>query len=517
MSISITIPLAHTPPSTKAAPRGDATPRGEGFDAALEREEETPSTSPTPMRTPRPETQAGQDTATSKEPSEGERDVREDAPNGTKSETLVDVASGAEAQGAATAWAPIVNEHIPTPVVPNGGIVSDAHTTSATTTEDAATIPSVVNGTARAIVSNTVSHASRSMGTPATKTTEPRAGTAPEGDVTSTSQEAAMAMESLAADSGGRTPRKLEATPTAPVAASAATTVSTPPSATTHVAPPSTTNPIERRTEAARARSTAQTHVPAAAAGSGTDAATRAVPEVAAPHAPRMEASETTPSTDDAAQEAESASPALPTATPSATIGMRPTTLLPTTANPVSERGTTPTAARTDVTFETNVQPTPAARVTVDLATRRVEERLEASKGPGPGTFDKILESLRGELKTHADRITLRLDPAELGKVEVRLLARGDAVTVRVAADRDDVADLLRRDQTALHKVLAEAGVNVAHLDVRAGLDQGARHELWERASTAAPPSPSSMKPKHTGSPPARTRVRVEGRLDLLA
>lgn len=517
MSISITIPLAQTPPSTTAAPRGDATPRGEGFDAALEHEEGTTSTSPTPMRTPRPETQAGQDTATSKEPSEGERDVREDAPNGTKSENHVDVASGAEAQSAATAWAPIVNENIPTPVVPNDGIVPDAPTTSARTTDDAATIPSHVNVTARAIASSTVSHTSGSNGVSATQITEPRVGTAPKGEVTSTSKEAVTAMEASVAATVGPTPRKPDATPAAPVASTDATTASAHPSATTHVVPPTTTKPIERRTEAARARSAAEAPVSVTAAGSGTEAATPAVTEPAAARAPRIEASETTPSKDDTAQDAESASPALPTATPSVTIGTRPTTLSATTANPLPERGTAPTVARADVTVETNVQPTPASRVTVDLATRRVEERLEASKGPGPGTFDKILESLRGELKTHADQITLRLDPAELGKVEVRLLARGDAVTVRVAADRDDVADLFRRDQTALHKVLAEAGVNVAHLDVRAGLDQGARHELWERASAAAVATPSYMKPKHTGSTPSRTLVRVEGRLDLLA
>lgn len=516
MSISITIPLVQTPPSTDAAPRGDASPKAERFETTLEREEESPSTSPTPMRTPRPETQAGQDTATSKEPSERERDVREDAPKTAKKETHVDVASGAEAQSATTAWTPLATGNIPMPVVPNEGTVPDTHATSAATADGAEAIPSDAHATPRSIT--TVIPATTSIGAPAAKTAEPLMPTAPEPQPTSVASDAATTIDASVTTSAGSTHRKPETTQAAPVSVTPATTVTTPPSPPTHAAPPSTAKPVEHRTEASRSRSKLESGTSSVAVEGVTETPISAVTEVATSQTSRRDDRATTPSNDAAAPDAESSSPVVPTATPSATtIGARPPTPPTATAGSVPERGATPTNARGDVAVETNVQTTPASRMTVDLATRRVEERLEASKGPGPGTFDKILESLRGELKTHADRITLRLDPAELGKVEVRLLARGDAVTVRVAADRDDVADLLRRDQSALHKVLAEAGVNVAHLDVRAGLDQGARHELWERASAAAVATPSYPKPKPTGSTSTRTSVRVEGRLDLLA
>jgi len=57
-------------------------------------------------------------------------------------------------------------------------------------------------------------------------------------------------------------------------------------------------------------------------------------------------------------------------------------------------------------------------------------------------------------------QITLRLNPAELGMVEVRIDRTADGqANVAVSADRSDTLDMLRQDQPALQRALDQAGV----------------------------------------------------------
>jgi len=57
----------------------------------------------------------------------------------------------------------------------------------------------------------------------------------------------------------------------------------------------------------------------------------------------------------------------------------------------------------------------------------------------------------------------IRLDPPELGRIEVRLdVDRDGLVTSRLIADRSDTLDLLRRDASALERALQDAGLKTA-------------------------------------------------------
>jgi flagellar hook-length control protein FliK len=56
-------------------------------------------------------------------------------------------------------------------------------------------------------------------------------------------------------------------------------------------------------------------------------------------------------------------------------------------------------------------------------------------------------------------RISLRLDPVELGRVEVTLERIGDAARVHVAAERPETLALLARDGAALDRALGGAGI----------------------------------------------------------
>lgn len=62
--------------------------------------------------------------------------------------------------------------------------------------------------------------------------------------------------------------------------------------------------------------------------------------------------------------------------------------------------------------------------------------------------------------KAEIDRITIQLDPADLGRVDVMMDVRRDGTThLIVAADRRETLDMLQRDARGLERALQEAGV----------------------------------------------------------
>ncbi len=58
-------------------------------------------------------------------------------------------------------------------------------------------------------------------------------------------------------------------------------------------------------------------------------------------------------------------------------------------------------------------------------------------------------------------RFEIRLDPPELGRIDVRLdVDHGGKVTSRLMVERADTLDLLRRDAPQLERALQHAGLN---------------------------------------------------------
>ena len=101
---------------------------------------------------------------------------------------------------------------------------------------------------------------------------------------------------------------------------------------------------------------------------------------------------------------------------------------------------TTPTAAAATASATPHLQPQAAA---IPLSGLAVEIATRASEG-----------------KNHFD---IRLDPPELGRIEVRMAVDKDGnVTSRLIADRSDTLDLLRRDHATLERALQDAGLKTA-------------------------------------------------------
>lgn len=70
-------------------------------------------------------------------------------------------------------------------------------------------------------------------------------------------------------------------------------------------------------------------------------------------------------------------------------------------------------------------------------------------------------------------RLSLTLEPAELGRVEISIERQGDTAEVRVQAERPETLALLRRDQRELDRTLTQAGIGADGRSLSFSLAEG--------------------------------------------
>ena len=102
---------------------------------------------------------------------------------------------------------------------------------------------------------------------------------------------------------------------------------------------------------------------------------------------------------------------------------------------------------------------------------------------------------IAGKALAGKNRFEIRLDPPELGRVEVRLdVDKDGSITSHVIADRKDTLDLLQRDASGLQRALQDAGLKTA--------DNGLQFSLRDQSG--------GQQQNGNGSPPAGARLVVE-------
>ncbi len=118
-----------------------------------------------------------------------------------------------------------------------------------------------------------------------------------------------------------------------------------------------------------------------------------------------------------------------------------------------------------------------ALDVEAALAVRSADAPADGRFAPAPvarpmtaqGT-DALQEIVRAAMATRgSSSIELRLDPSELGKLDIELTFIDDRVTVSVRAEREEALDLMRRSSSELERMLREAGVDLGGLDFAQG------------------------------------------------
>lgn len=107
------------------------------------------------------------------------------------------------------------------------------------------------------------------------------------------------------------------------------------------------------------------------------------------------------------------------------------------------------------------------------------------------------------------DAITVRLDPPELGVIELRVHASGNEVQAWVSAERDLTRQLLQQAQQQLREQLESRGLQLTHFDVG-----GQSHSRFAQAQAQAQPprTPAMQTPTATHPSMATDSLWYDGR-----
>jgi flagellar hook-length control protein FliK len=112
--------------------------------------------------------------------------------------------------------------------------------------------------------------------------------------------------------------------------------------------------------------------------------------------------------------------------------------------------------------------PHPAIGVSGEIAqlvVRAPDGALSVEPGPHPATRQVALQITKA-LDQDRTEIRIRLDPPELGEVDIQLEFRDLRLSASVSAERSDTLELLQRDSRSLARALREAGLELADADL---------------------------------------------------
>lgn len=165
---------------------------------------------------------------------------------------------------------------------------------------------------------------------------------------------------------------------------------------------------------------------------------------------------------------------AKPDARPAQPAGTAPAQIVAaaTQAAPQASAGT-PKAADVPASFDellpqggqsTSTPPSAAAATKPGAAYMRPEPQLN---------LPHVAVEISRHVQAGINRFEIRLNPSELGRIDVRLeLDQSGNVTARLAVERSETLDLLQRDQRALERALAQAGLDGEKTNLEFSLNQ---------------------------------------------
>lgn len=128
-----------------------------------------------------------------------------------------------------------------------------------------------------------------------------------------------------------------------------------------------------------------------------------------------------------------------------------------------------------------------------------------------------VAAEISRHVQNGVSRFEIRLNPPELGRIDVRLeLDASGNVLARLAVERSETLDLLQRDQRALERALADAGLDSEKTALEFSLQQGSdersedepgwRATAMGEGSEKAAPAPSASGPV----PPLQSYARLD-------
>jgi flagellar hook-length control protein FliK len=126
-----------------------------------------------------------------------------------------------------------------------------------------------------------------------------------------------------------------------------------------------------------------------------------------------------------------------------------------------------------------------------------------ASSTPAAPDMTALAVEIARRFEAGLNRFHIRLDPPELGRIEVRLDIDGNHLAARLAVDRPETLDILQRDARGLERALTQAGLG----GDRPSLEFTLKHNPFagrQNGDEAAPPwSANAAPPSTPGHGPA--------------
>lgn len=100
-------------------------------------------------------------------------------------------------------------------------------------------------------------------------------------------------------------------------------------------------------------------------------------------------------------------------------------------------------------------------------------------KVAAPKLLNQVQEALLKDLGQGRKQITLDLDPANLGKLQIMLQVKGKEVTATLRADDPETAKMLTGQLDTIKKALEDQGLKVQSLEVQTGLASRQEQQLF--------------------------------------
>jgi flagellar hook-length control protein FliK len=131
------------------------------------------------------------------------------------------------------------------------------------------------------------------------------------------------------------------------------------------------------------------------------------------------------------------------------------------------------------------------------------------------------------EIASHAQAghrsFEIRLDPAELGKIDIRLdISRDGQALTHIAVEKPETLDLLRQDARALERALSDAGLDARRGSLSFSLGDGGAgaqngRDMAQEGNENGSPSPSlpSTEKDEMAENATFSRTRLDVGIDI--
>jgi len=155
------------------------------------------------------------------------------------------------------------------------------------------------------------------------------------------------------------------------------------------------------------------------------------------------------------------------------------------------------------------------------LSTSFAETLASSRPAPTANPAEQIAVQVRRAQVAGQEQINIKLHPAELGRIEVKLESNNDG-TLRavISAERSETLDLLQRDARGLERALQDAGVKTdsgsLSFNLRGqGQNQGQLAQEHGATGQQGHGSADGKQPESEGLPPQQYRSSHSGTLDI--